>query len=157
MNTGRNFHVFHYAYSFPYRCAISRLGAQSKEDDRNAASIEDGSLRNPVHLKLRPNTTANILMGAGKFWSEVSGETTRSRQFIPLEFCQNPSVLRIGYNEKCQTRDRESLRSVGEDRRLGIVMAIRFRVIEGDVDSLCMDWQIVIIPIDLRRWNLAWL
>ena len=139
-NTSRNFHVFHYAYSFPHRCAISRLEASTEHEGRSKHNLDrrwivakfcSVSACSKRHRE-RPDWEA------GKFWSKVSADTMRSRQFIPLEFSQDLSVLRIGYDEKCQTRETARVYAiiyrarVGEDRSLANVMMIR--AIQRDVD-----------------------
>lgn len=107
-------------------------------DRIHEASIEDGSLRNPISsgaTTTTTTTTVNRADGGRKVLEQSIGDTRRSRQFIPLEFCQDPSVRRIGCNEKCQTRDRESLRCLWRSGGW-IVIAISFRAIERNVDSL---------------------
>lgn len=131
----RNFHIFHYAsmYSFPYRCAISRLEA-TRGIRSNIRSFDRRRIVTKSHFVWSYHHREQA-DGGRKVLEQSIGDTRRSRQFIPLEFCQDPSVRCIGCNEKCQTRDRGSLRCLRRSEGW-IVIAISFRAIERNVDSL---------------------
>lgn len=153
----RNFHIFHYAsmYSFPYRCAISRLEATRRYVRSNIRSFDRRWIVTKSHFVWGyHHHREHGLMGAEKFWSKVSETRGDPDNLYPWNFARIRLSAASGATKNVKRETARVYAVCGDLWRVGL---LSFRAIQMDhVDSLqiyyCYWFGILNVIYFILRW-----